>query len=131
MPAITCSASASIGIALAEVNEVTSTFAKPQCDSASTSAIFSAVGTKVGSICRPSRGATSATTKADGTYDAIVKRGHYTVTAVGNFCVLGSSRCVKSKAVNVPPTQSVNFRSPTREKVVSGTIRDEFRRGLR
>ncbi len=59
MRRITSSASASIGIAFGEVNEVTSIFASPVRDSASTKATLSSVETKVASACRPSRIATS------------------------------------------------------------------------
>ena len=46
-------------MALGEVNEVTSIFARPVAESALTSAILSSVGTNTASICRPSRMPTS------------------------------------------------------------------------
>ena len=46
-------------MAVGEVNEVTSIFAKPVADSAFTRAILSSVGTKTASICSPSRMPTS------------------------------------------------------------------------
>ena len=56
---ITISASFSAGMAVDEVNEVTSILATPVADSALHSAILSAVGTNAASICRPSRRPTS------------------------------------------------------------------------
>src|SRR5690606_16331385 len=53
------SASRRLGMALGEVKEVTSIFASPVCERRSISAILSAVGTKSGSIWKPSRVATS------------------------------------------------------------------------
>ena len=56
---ITISASFSAGMAVGDVNEVTSILDRPADDSALHSAILSSVGTKVFSICRPSRRPTS------------------------------------------------------------------------
>ncbi|MNE77731.1 hypothetical protein D3C80_1740720 [compost metagenome] len=59
MPCITASASRSAGIALGEVNEVTSILAKPHRLSVSIIEILSAVSMKVASFWKPSRVATS------------------------------------------------------------------------
>ncbi len=61
MPAITASASASAGTALGDTKDVTSILCSPVSDRRSTSAIFSSVGMKRGSIWKPSRVTTSWT----------------------------------------------------------------------
>ena len=71
----------------------------------------------------------SAVTGPGGQYEMKVKRGNYTVSAKG-FCVTGESGCKPSKKVKVGSGPSIAdfFRELTLS--VSGTIRDEFGRGL-
>jgi hypothetical protein len=72
----------------------------------------------------------SAHTNRFGVYSVRVKKGHHRVRAPEAFCVVGIRKCTNEKSVKVNGTEEVKFVRRKPPLVVTGTVRDEFRRGL-
>lgn len=73
---------------------------------------------------------TSGTTNLGGVYSVSVKKGGYHVRAPEGFCVTGIAKCTTTKTLTVKGTEDVSFVRRDPPLILSGTIRDEFNRGL-
>lgn len=89
-------------------------------------------GTPIPNVNISISGAGSTKTKSNGAYGSKVAKGSHTVSAPKGFCVAGAGRCSRSKSVTVKEggTEAVHFVRREAALTVSGTITDEFGRGL-
>lgn len=89
-------------------------------------------GTPVGGARISISGASSASahTNTYGVYSVTAKKGRHQVRGPEGFCAAGIEKCTNVKTVNVTGTANVNFVRRNPPLIVSGTVRDEFRRGL-
>lgn len=67
-------------------------------------------------------GGGSDRTDAAGSYLIPVKKGTHTVTATGDWCVVGKPDCTTAAKVTVPPSRQVDFRADTETCPLAATV---------
>lgn len=63
----------------------------------------------------------AVTENTDGLYQALLKKGTYTVTGPAGYCVKGVSPCTRSKVVNLTSAAAVDFTEDASCEILSGT----------
>lgn len=103
-----------------------------KCDTQIVGTTTESDGTPIPGVSISISGAGSTKTKSNGAYGSKVAKGSHTVSAPKGFCVTGGGKCSRSKSVSVKAggTEAVHFVRREDALTVSGTITDEFGRGL-